>query len=344
MTTTEIVETLESIRSAVADQQRATATELFAELGTRYDDAASAEAFRRQRFLLVRDRGGVSPDQQEALIQYLTTATRVQARRGSLLITAARYTSGQDVDRESFLSGIETTKNIEETLLEERDAAESVEVSDPLPALVALTDFSTPIDPIPKGQSRELSVVVGNAGDTEATEVSVELSADGSVALDPETATLGTVADSTSVSVSVTGTKAGEFQVTANLSSAGDGSDFESGSVEVIGAIEAIRIAREHVANALDKVPSGGRGGGGRGQSLRAKLSNADKKLEDAVEFAEQGQSRQTDNALRAASQILGALLNQLDASGQEIENSFALRQQAEAAIDAIGTGRAAKI
>lgn len=80
MTTTEIVETLESIRSAVADQQRATATDLFAELGTLYDDAASAEAFRRQRFLLVRDRGGVSQISKKH--SHSTSQRRPECRHG----------------------------------------------------------------------------------------------------------------------------------------------------------------------------------------------------------------------------------------------------------------------
>lgn len=221
--------------------------------------------------------------------------------------------------------------------------------STPLPAAVSIRSLKPSEDQLPKGEAGEISVTVANPGDATAKDVKVELSGGEGLVLEISTLSLGQVRGQKTKSTRITGTEAGSGTVEASLTSGNAGSDVETTTVQVIGKQGAVEAAKAHIDNALQQIGSTNQDGGpgqGKGgqQSVRAKLSNADAKLDDALSFIDQGRARQVNNMLNAASQMLGALLNQLDGQEATVDNAFYVEQQVEAAIDAIDVARRADI
>lgn len=347
MTTQEIVEKLSEIQTRVANEQLREATARLTELNDHYADEKIGEKMRFKRFLLARDRGGVSSDGKSVLNDYTTISTSIQAQRSEVLTKGARYVSGHDIDTKSFLATIKETRSAEKSLLETGDKAGSIAIPDSLPASVELLSISTSSDPIPKGTSTEATVIVDNVGDRPETGVELGFTSGNTVTIEPEAVNVGEVTSRQKYAVRISGQQSGQTDLQAELTSEGAGGDLVSTAIHVIGKQEATETAKVHVNKALQEI----RNMQTRRRDLESKLSKADAKLEDALRFIEKEQAKEANNQLTAASRTLGSFLNQT--SGQNQENNqgsngekgiFSAEEQVKAAIDIIATAKKSNI
>ncbi|MDS0300905.1 hypothetical protein NDI76_19335 [Halogeometricum sp. S1BR25-6] len=343
MTNQTIVDKLGEIRDAVAQDSIRDATTLFLELKEEYIDTRIGEAARHKQYLLVHNVGGVSGEERTALTKYVSGLTRVQMQRSELLTTGAQYVSGLEVNTDSLIEIVDKTQNVERSLLESRQTAESISVPEPLPASVSLLNLDTSDDQLPKGAPGDLTIVVANPGDKSAKGVQVELSSDGKLNFESNTLMIGSISGQKTVSTTITGTASGLATLEAEITSEDAGSDFGSTSLQVINKRSAAENAKTKIDNILDNIESAGPGKGG-GRTVESKLSNADAKISDALRFIDQNRSKQANNVLNAASRMLGALLNQLSGQGKSGVNEFFVEQQVEATIETISIAKRAEM
>jgi exonuclease VII small subunit len=112
----------------------------------------------------------------------------------------------------------------------------------------------------------------------------------------------------------VTAEEAGEHAVSVEVTADDAGTASKQATVRVRGKVALVESAADSLGELLDVLRAERPLRKGRNDALVSKLENAASRLDDAVEFAEQGKRKQADNVLNAATKTLGAALNQLAA------------------------------
>lgn len=315
----EITDALRAYESAIEDDDYAAAKRHLERLNELYEGGITTEDVLTERALLARDQQGGSSEGRTDLHEFAQYSSATALTRTSFLTTAAAYLSDPDeVDRGQVLEVTDTLRTRERELGDRADDVEDALEGITLPPAVELLAVDTPAGPHLKGGTLQLHVVAANAGDGPAESVAVAVTDPDGVSVSPVSVDLGSLDGGSVETVAVDASldAAGRYSVDVDLSSASAGTSAETATFTVADKtdiVDDVGSSLEELARLVesaDEVPAGLR------RSLAAKVDTAEKKVDDAHEFAEKDRAKQANNALDAASKALGALLNQVHGTG----------------------------
>lgn len=306
---------LSEFEQAIETANYQTAAQTVNTLTDRYETQMAADEIRMTRAFGASDIS-VNTPAYDSVQMYAVNATAVaQARAGFLTQVTSYLSDPATATSQSILEPTRTLREREETLSEAREFATDAIEGATVPAAVQLltTEFPTRFNP--KGASETLTVAVGNAGDSPADGVVIEVTDPDGLTVTPSTTDLGTLdpRERATVAVEVTYDVAGEYTLTVDLDPTLDSTDFERLDVIVRTKLDLITTGIEGIEDFRARLGAVEMKDGPQ-NGLDSKLANANRKTEQAKGFAMDGRAKQANNMLNAATRILGAFLNQLDA------------------------------
>lgn len=306
-----------------------------------YDDDVIGR-IQHARALAARDVGDSQPSDQLTLHEYLqhSAATKLQ-RSAFMLATASVFTTPRDLDTTRVVQLAKTLEDEEAELANRRTDIKPVVADMLLPAIVTVVSVDHDEGPFPKGTSFTLSTVVGNLGDEEATDVSLDVLPESGIEVSPTVVTGDDIeaGDEVVFDFEIRAENAGEFSLRFQVSSLETPTDEELVELTVADKEGFVAIADRRIANLSRAVRRDF--SGGIGQSLVAKLDAADNQLDEASRFAGEGRAHEADRMLDAAIQELQAFISQLKALPDE--DGF-LIEQAERTVMTLQQGQRAEL
>lgn len=306
-----------------------------------YDDDVIGRV-QHARALAARDVGDSQPSDRLILHEYLQHSAATKLHRSAfMLATASGLSAPRDLDTTRVVELAETLQDEEAELATRRTDIEPVVAEVLLPAIVTVVSVDHDEGPFPKGTSFTLSTVVGNLGDEQATDVSLEVRPESGIEVSPTDVTGGDIeaGDEVGFEFDIQAENAGEFSLRFQVSSLETPIDENLVELTVVDKGGFVAIADRRITN-LSRAVRRDFSGGIR-QSLLAKLDAADNQLDDASRFAGEGRAHEADRMLGAAIQELQAFISQLEALPDEDEF---LIEQAERTVMTLQQGQRAEL
>lgn len=309
MSSQEVVDLLDRVASSFEAGDYAAAGDAYHELVDAYRRVEPGEqAARTKAIMAVRDGGLSGPERQAAKTLISETVTTQIKRSGAVMSLSVGVVHPTRVDDADVLGSVAELRDSEQTYRSARADAEPALDAVSLPASVVAATATVADDVVPKGGSTTLTVTVANVGDEDGS-ATLELDAPDGVSLDRSSASVSVPADGTVEERFEAATSAaGEHDVTASVSGGDATGDPVETTVTVRSKAGYVEAGRESLA-LLDEMAADA----DAPRDLRAKLDRADARLAQAASFADAGRAKQANNMLNAASNVLGAFLNQLD-------------------------------
>lgn len=321
MPSSEIPSILEDLRAGVSASDTDAVRNAVDELREEYDRIRPSENALLQRAVTARDGQSLSRERRQTVNDLARRNAALKLPRSSIVTLSAYYvTDPSQVEDEEMLDTAESLANEESSFVD--SAAEAAPILDEieLPPSLAFTKVDGPKSALPKGSDFDLEIALGNVGDESAEAVGVSITSD--LPVTPTNVDIGTLVPDSDATVTATieGGVAGTF--TVEFVAEATDADAASRVVEVTVLDKAgyISRAREDLQGALGSLDDTDLSRG-KAKGVRTKLEAADKKLEDAKQFADRKKAEQTDKTLIATANVLGAALNQIAAGENENGN-----------------------
>lgn len=314
MPSSQIPKILDDLTDAVAESDRGAVKDTMDELEAELASVRAAEQALIAQAVTARDKTSMSRERRQSVDSLARTAAAVKLPRSQVMTLGAYYVAApSQVDDQQLVNAADSLAEEEKSFVQEADRAGPVLDEVELPPTLAFVSVDASSDARPKGTAFDVDVTIRNVGDQAAE--GVELSVTSDLPTDPDrvdVGRLGVDADA-SATVTVDAATAGEF----DMAFTADADEAESASrsvdVTVLDKLGFIERAQQDLQGTLESLSETDLPPG-RSKGVRAKLEAADRKLDDAEAFAERGRGTQADNQLNAATNVLGAALNQLAA------------------------------
>lgn len=347
------VETLGDLDDALGAAAFDDAERLLERLAAEYDSVRGDEAALRERVVSVRDRVD-PPDGPDPvpLTRYVKTQAATSLGRSGVLVGTRRLlTDPESAPVDDVRSQIADLRDQEQTLLDAAASASAVveEADVQLPALLVVTGTRLEEGPYVPDRDFDLVSSVENVGGEPAAGVRFELDAPDGVSASPAAADLGTLApgERAEARFTVRAAETGEFTLTVVATADGDpATQSNTARMSVVGAATLAERALEAVTTAQQRIEDSG-AGESRRQALLAELETAERKIEEGLSRLDAGKDRQADGQFGAATRVLGAFLNTLDAGGRgrggtglSASTRRSARRLADAAIELLSLAR----
>lgn len=343
---------LSDLRDAAVDGDRERVQSVLDAIRNEINRVRPEEKASLIRAIQARDRVGLDGDAHATVDDLAKQLASIGIARAGVVTTGALFAAGTE---EATPETIERTAgelaDQEQQLSALADEAGPALAEVELDPTVAVVRADGPNRPQPKGGRFEVATTVANVGDADAEGVTLAVA--GELSVSPTSVDVGTLAADgrASQAFAVGGGSAGEFDLEVRADSDNAGEDADTVTVEVLDKAGFIAFVDDNLDQVLASLPELDLPAG-LVQSIHSKLENAGAKLDDAARFADQGRAKQANNMLDAASNILGAALNQLAEYGggdngranSQGGGTELLMNSIEGVIDSIATAREAEL
>lgn len=315
------------------------------QLRTTYENRALENQLYRQS-IAARDNSNIDEKTQTEFNKYIGTSSNVGFVRSSFLFHAGSFLSDpENLDDGDMVDMSNSLKESEEKYNENKDKVQSLIQKIELPPTVEVLSVGIPKPPHPKGGSFSLSILVKNVGDIKVEGAKIEVTGTSGITIEPNTVTVGTLGPGTETETifDVGLEKTGTSTISVTLTSNNAASSTDEITFNVVNKEDIVQVADSNIAKLINWIDDL-KANKGTKRSLISKLEAAQAKLDDALRFIDEDKSKQADNMINAAINILGAFLNVLvDSSPRKNldkkEVDF-LKDQGNYTIDVLSTAK----
>lgn len=347
----DVITVLEDLQRTIKEGKTGEAIVALEDLRGAYEEQTAEERRRMERAkTLARETAGDEPD---ALRTYLDEMLAVRLNRAGALIALRMSLIYPDQTDEDPVALVEALEQREQTVLEAAEAVSDDLEGVSLPAFPAVVGVHPPEGAVGKGATVDVTAAILNVGDEPATGLSsgVQLS-DGLELVDStEVSQRLTPGESTEVIATVRAESAGDRTITVEVSGDSDREGVETGQLEVLTKGGFVDRAQRHLDQLRTRIEESSPPSGGTQRKLMAKLDAASEKLADAEHHVERSEPKRANNALRTASNQLGAFINAVEGDGagngrakMSESSRRALVESASDTIDLLSGTRTAEI
>lgn len=250
---------LKAFKNAIRNEEFEQAAKLLREIGRTYDKTSAGETRAVERSLLTRSRADLTEKQRGVLTAHSQQAIETELIRAMFLSMGAVFVAAPETaDAQEMLAITERLARSERTLEKKRTKATALvaDVPSELPPTVAILTVEAPDGPIGVGNSFDLTVVIGNIGDTPAEEVRLQTRGEAGLQVDAPPAAVGAldVGASTMREFILTGERPGNYTLTFMVSSANAGSATEQETVDILDE-EALAVAQGRLVGSDERGP-----------------------------------------------------------------------------------------
>lgn len=307
----EVIQTLEAMEAALADDDYERVRTLSGELFDAYDEQEAQERAQIERAKAVSRR--TPGDVDDAVSSYLTEAQTANLNRLGASLSVGVLVPNPGAGDQDLRAHVSEMRKQEEAVAEAAEAAAPSLDDVSLPAMPRLVSVSASADPVPLSETVELTLGVANVGDEAANGLTLSATGDGlTVTRGDRSLDLGAGARRT-VTFDAEATETGDATVTFELSAGEDVLATDRLDVEVLDKVGYLDRAERRLEQLRTRIAETGLSKGRR-RSLTAKVDAASDSLGRARDEAADGREKQANNQLNAATKQLGALVNALEA------------------------------
>lgn len=307
----QVIETLEAMEAALADDDYERVRTLSGELFDAYDEQEVRERARVERAKALSRRN--PGDVDDAVSSYLTEAQTANLNRLGASLSIGVLVPNPGAGDQDLRAHVSEMRKQEEAVAEAADAAAPSLDDATLPATTRLVSVNASADPVPLSETLELTVVVANVGDEAATGLALSASGDG-LAVDRGSRSFDLGAgERRTVTFDAEATETGDATVAFELSTDEGVLASDRLDVEVLDKVGYLDRATQRLEQLQTRITDAGLSKGQR-RSLLAKVDAATESLGRARDEAADGRGKQANNQINAATKQLGALVNALEA------------------------------
>lgn len=233
--------------------------------------------------------------------------------RGLLGATASFQRDPTETDPDTLVNAVNNAIDREQTLQSRGEAADSVLDSVSLPAALTVSERESLPQPLPLGTNTRVGITVANAGDEPATAVELTVDASGGVSVDGGPEQLGSIDGGDQVTTELGFAVRSPGTATLEFTASGDNVSQSNAtvSVAVVGKgelVDTIVEDLERLRSVLGSLDTR------LARPLKKKLDTAERNLDNARRFIGRGRGKQANTQLTAATRVLGAFLNAVEA------------------------------
>ena len=241
----DVPDLLEDFATAARNGERQVATTLLVKIDKEYTERAAAEQARIQRAVAAAGSAELSADERQALLELPQQLSKTNLTRSSFLTQAVRYLEqDEQADGADVAQRAEETKTVEEELSTSEETVDGTTNSVTIGSTPALLDVESP-DSVVAGESRRVTVTVGNVGDERTESLELSVSRTDNVSVGARSVSVGEVATDTTtdVTVSVRSETVGTGRVEFELLRSEETVDSTAAELSVIEAAKSVRAA-----------------------------------------------------------------------------------------------------
>lgn len=307
----QVIETLEAMEDALADDDYERVRSLSEQLFDAYDEqeVSEREQVERAKAVSRRSPGDVDDDVSSYLTQVQTAnLNRLGGALGVGVLVPNPGTGDQNLGEQ-----VTAMREREQAVMEAAEAAEPALGDVTLPAMPRLVSTSASADPVPLSTTVELTLVVANVGDEPATGLTLSATGDGLSVIQGERSFDLDAGERRTVTFDAEATETGDATATLELSTEEDVIATDRLDVSVLDKVGYLDRADRQLEQLRTRIEETSLSKGRR-RSLLAKVDAAEDSVDRARDEATDGREKQTNNQINTATKQLGALVNALEA------------------------------
>ena len=306
-------DSLDALKTALEDENyEQIDTELDA-YEAAYERRVSDERLTLQRSQFGRLQLETTSETESTLATYENQFGGTNASRVGLLTGGELFLlNPQKSDPSELIDGVGTLREQENTLSENRTAADEALSDMDLPARVAVLSVTPESHGVVLGSTVPVEITIADFGDTPARDVSLSVESD--LQISPTEATVGSIAsgDVKTITVHVTATETGTHDLLVSIEGANAGSTSRSADFSIISGDELVSTASGYIAELIERFKNTSSLPGNKEHSFVVKLQHARQHIDQAQQAVDDGNEKKADNELKTAINQMGAFLNEV--------------------------------
>lgn len=232
-TSPDINSLLTDFQNAIDDNDTELAQTLLLQLNNAYDERSADEQAEVQRSIAAIEEGNLTESEREDLFNLTKDMAQTKLARSNFLTVAVNYLESDEVESATEVTNTATdTQDAEDSLSTTSESAETVSDSVELDGTPTILNTNAPSEVVPD-QSVTMSVTLGNVGDADTGELSIETASSDSVTPVDDSISVGSLSPDNQQDTELEFEVSGDGSVELTVTLREDGTDIESSSQSV---------------------------------------------------------------------------------------------------------------